>query len=258
MAQVQSFLKLTWVELKLFARDPFATVFALVIPLIMLILLAAVFGHTSTNAKANGQVVFRGVRGPDYYMTSSLGLVIVAIGLLSIPIHLATYREQGVLRRFRASAIPAWAIFGSQIAVALVIAAIGSLIMVVVAAIIYSTRSPAAVFGVIVAFIMATLSFTALGFLIAALVETARAAQGITLIFFFLFWMLSGSGPPRAALPETARQVSNIIPLTHALIAIQDPWFGYGWNFGELLILAGITVTAAIPALFLFARGNRS
>jgi len=258
MAQVHSFLKLTWVELKLFARDPFATVFALVIPLIMLILLAAVFGHTSADAKANGLVVFRGVRGPEYYMTSSIGLVIVAIGLLNVPIHLATYREQGILRRFRASSIPAWAIFGSQIAVALVISALGSLIMVMVAVIFYGTRSPAAGFGVVVAFIMATLSFTALGFLIAALVETARATQGITLILFFLFWMLSGSGPPRAALPDTARRFTGIVPLTHALIAIQDPWFGYGWNVGELIILAGITITAAVPALLLFARDSES
>ncbi len=258
MSRLRSFGRLTWVELKLFLRDPMAAVFALALPLIMLVLLSAVFGNTPTTDEVNGMLVFRGATGADYYMTASVMLVSIAIGLLTIPIHLAAYREQGILRRFRASSIPAWSIFGSQIAVTVVIAAVGSIIMAIAAFIIYGTRTPSQIFGVLSAFVLATLSFTAIGFLIAALVGTARAAQGITLIIYFLFWMLSGTGPPRAVLPEAARRLSDFIPLTHALIAIQDPWFGWGWNWTEIGILTAFTLGAAIPALWLFSRNTES
>ncbi len=258
MSRTRSFLKLTRVELKLFLRDPFATVFTLVLPLIMLLLLAAVFGDTPAGETENGRLTFRGVPGADYYMTASIVLVIAAIGLLTVPIHLAGYREVGILRRFRASSIPAWALFGSQIAVALAVATVGSLVMLLVAKVVYQTQSPESIAGVLVAFIAVTLCFAAVGFLLASLVPTARATQGISLILFFLFWMLSGTGPPRAVLPDSVRTLTDAIPLTHALIAIQDPWYGLGWNWVELGILAAFTVGTAIPALVLFNRNSES
>ncbi len=259
MERSRGFSKLTRVEMNLFLRDPFATVFALVLPLIMLLLLAAVFGSTPAGeTDESGRLVFRGIPGDDYYMTACIVLVIAAIGLLTIPIHLAGYREGGILRRFRASSIPAWGLFGSQIGVSLAIGTVGSLVMIAVAMMVYGTQLPASYAGVVVAFAVSTLCFVALGFLLASLVPTARAMQGISLILFFLFWMVSGTAPPRAVLPSGVRTLSEAIPLTHALIAIQDPWFGMGWNWGELGILLAFTICAAIPALILFTRNVES
>jgi ABC-2 type transport system permease protein len=244
--------RLTWVELKLFLRDPFATAFALVFPFIMLVLLAAVFGNTPDETTDSGELVFRGVGGADYYTAASVALVIAAIGLLSLPVHLAGYREQGVLRRFRASGVPAWALFLSQLVVGVVIATAGSLLMLATNRAIYGSPFPDAPLGVLAAFLLATLCFTALGFLLAGLVRTARAAQGMSLILFFSAWMLSGTGPPLAVLPSAARTVGELSPLQHAMIAIQDAWFGSGWNAEELLIVAAITVVAAALAIWRF------
>jgi hypothetical protein len=54
----------------------------------------------------------------NFYVPAYLGLVWALVGLLALPIHLVRYREDGVLRRLRASAAPRWAIFGSQAFVA--------------------------------------------------------------------------------------------------------------------------------------------
>ena len=257
MRKFRAFATLTWVETKLFLRDPTATVFSMALPLILLFLLSAVFGNTPSTQEVNGMLIFRGASGAEYYMTVSVMLVSVAIGLLSIPMHLAIYREQGILRRLRASSIPAWSIFASQITVTIAVSAVGSVIMAIVSAIVYHTAAPKELLGVLVAFILATLCFAAIGFLIAALVGTARAAQGITLIVYFIFFLLSGTGPPRAVLPSTARHVTEVIPLTHGLIALQDPWFGWGWSGAELGILLLVTVVTAVPALYLFSRDSR-
>ncbi len=249
---MRGFWTLTWVEMKLFVRDPFATVFALVFPLIMLLVLAAVFGDTPPTDRVNGELVFRGVSGDDYYVAASLGIVVAAIGLLTLPVHLAAYREQGVLRRMLASSVPTWALFGSQLIVGLIVSIVGSLIMIGIATAIYDTMLPEDLLGVLVAFLLAMLCFCAIGFLLASLFPTARAAQGIGLILFFVVWMFSGTAPPRAVLPEPARQFGNAEPLTHAVIAIQDPWFGYGWNVEKLLIVAAVTIVAGGLAIWRF------
>jgi ABC-2 type transport system permease protein len=246
-------MKLTWTELKLFLRDPFATVFAVVFPLIMLLLLAAVFGDSPPGEMENGRVVFRGVSGDNYYVAASVAIVVAAIGLLTLPVHLAGYREQGVLRRLRASSVPVWTLFASQLVVSLIVAIVGSLLMIVSSTLIYGTDLPDAPLAVLVACLLATVCFTAIGFLLASLFPTARAAQGIGLILFFVVWMLSGTAPPRAVLPDGARRAGDFEPLTHAVIAIQDPWFGAGWNVDKLLIVALVTIAAAVPAIWRFS-----
>lgn len=249
---MRGFLALAWVELKLFLRDAFATVFALAFPLITLLLLAAVFGESDPQEQVDGQFIFRGAHGDDYYVAASVALAIAAVGLLALPVHLAGYRGEGVLRRFRASSVPTWALFGAQFVVGLSVAAFSSLLMTTIAWVIYGTSWPAAPLGVAVAFLLAMLCFTSLGFLLGALLPTARAAQGIGLLLFFTTYMLAGTGPPRAVLPSGVRDISGIQPLARVLIAIQDPWFGFGWNWQELGLLACITIAAQAPAALLF------
>jgi ABC-2 type transport system permease protein len=249
---MRGFLKLSWVELKLFVRDPFATVFALVFPFIMLLLLAAVFSSSSPTEEVNGRLIWRGANADDYYVAASIGIVIAAIGLLALPVHLAAYREQGVLRRFRASSVRTWSLFGSQLIVSVAIATVGSLLMTLVAAAIYGTGMPQSPVGVLAAFLLASVCFTGVGFLLAAILPTSRAALGIGLILFFGAWMLSGTGPPRAVLPATVFRLGGYEPLTRVVIAIQDPWFGNGWNLTELAIVAGIAILVTIPAIRLF------
>jgi ABC-2 type transport system permease protein len=248
----RGFAKLTWVELKLFVRDPFATMFSLIFPFIILALLSAVFADTPTTDRENGRLVFRGLTGSDYYMTASIGLVIATLGMLTLPIHLAGYREQGVLKRLRASSVPAWALFGSQLVVGFVVAAVGTVLMLAMTAAIYGTEWPQSPGGVFVAFVLATIAFTAIGFLLASLMKTARAAQGISLLIFMVSWMLSGAAPPRAVLPDAVRSVGEAIPLTHVILTIQDPWFGFGWNGTHLAIVTAVTIAAAVPAIVLF------
>lgn len=249
---MQGFLKLTWVELKLFVRDPFATVFVLVRPLIMLLLLAAVFGDTPPTDMMNGLLVFRGVSGDDYHVAASVALVIAAIGLLILPTHIASYREQGVLRRFEATSVPPRAIFASQLMVGLIAAIVGSLFMVAIATPIYGTMLPEDLIGILAAIALSMLCFTAIGFALGSFFPTARAAQGIGLILFFVLWMLSCTGPPRAVLPDGVRRLGEYEPLTHVVIAIRDPWSGHGWDSENLLTIAVVTVAAAAIGIWRF------
>ena len=100
--------KMIWVEIKLFVREPVTVFFVFALPLLMLFVLGEVFGNTPD---PEGRV-FRGVGPMDFYVPAYVGLVITSIGMLALPVHLAGYRERGVLRRFRASALSVWVVIG--------------------------------------------------------------------------------------------------------------------------------------------------
>jgi ABC-2 type transport system permease protein len=43
-----------------------------------------------------------------------------------------------------------------------------------------------------------------------------------------------------------------MLPLTHLVTAVQNPWFGFGWSATDLAVLAAYAIAAGIPALWLF------
>ena len=247
---MRTLVKLSWVELKLFVREPITVIFTLALPIIFLFVMGGVFGNEASTDD-NGMVVFRGVGALDYYIPAYFGLVMMAIGTVALPVHLATYRERGVLRRLRASSISVWSVLGSQLAVSFVIAVVGSILVFVLGLAAYSPNMPQEVGLLILAFLLGLLSFTALGFFLGAVLPSTRAAQGLGLILFFVMMILGGAGPPPEVLTGAMDTIGQITPLRHVILILQDPYLGYGWDGQASLIVAGITVVAtALAARF--------
>jgi len=238
---MNTLLKLGWVELKLFIREPITMFFTLVLPIMFLFVMGEVFGNTPDTGEV---VAWRGVGAMNVYTPSYIGLVMAAIGLFSIPVHLTSYRERGILRRLRASSISIWTLFGSQLIVSFIVTTVCSLILVILAFPVYDVMRPESITLLILAFIIGTISFTTIGILLGAVLPTSRSAQGIGLLLFFVMLMLSGAGPPREVMSDIMRWIGDAMPLTHLSILLQDPWLGFGWNWTKFGIVTGIAVGA--------------
>jgi ABC-2 type transport system permease protein len=247
---MRTLIKLSWVEIKLFVREPITVIFTLALPVIFLFVMGGVFGNEASTGD-DGMLVFRGVGPLDYYIPAYFGLVMMAIGTVALPVHLAGYRERGVLRRLRASSISVWSLLGSQMVVSFVIAVVGSILILICGIIAYSPSMPQEVGLLVPAFLLGLVSFTALGFFLGAVLPSTRAAQGLGLILFFVMMILGGAGPPPEVLTGAMDIVGQITPLRHVIIILQDPYLGMGWNQNASLIVAGITVVAtALAARF--------
>ena len=242
---MRTLIKLSWVELKLFVREPITVIFTLALPIIFLFVMGGVFGNEASTDD-NGMVVFRGVGPLDYYIPAYFGLVMMAIGTVALPVHLAGYRERGVLRRLHASSISVWSVLGSQMVVSFVIAVLGSVLIFTLGIIVYSPHMPQEVGLLVLAFLLGLASFTALGFFLGAVLPSTRSAQGLGLILFFVMMILGGAGPPPEVLTGAMDIVGQITPLRHVIILLQDPWLGFGWNIQASLIVIGIMVVATL------------
>ena len=236
--------KLTFVEIKLFVREPLTALFSLAFPVFILVVLAGVFGNTPD---PKGKV-WDGVGPMDYLVPGFLGLVMASIGFISLPIHLAGYRERGVLRRFRSSSVPPRSLLVSQVGVSAMIAILGGAAIVGLGMGISGAHGPVSAIGVLFAFAVSLACFISIGILLGAVMPNAQSAQAVGLACFFVSEMTSGIGPPREVMPDTMQKIALAFPLTHVAILLQDPWIGRGWNLTELTIVGAITVVAAVLA----------
>jgi ABC-2 type transport system permease protein len=242
---MRTLFKLTWVEIKLFVREPITVVFTLALPIIFLFVMGGVFGNTPN------EKIYRGVGPMNYYVPAYFALVIAATGVVALPVHLTAYRERGVLRRWRASSISVWALLGSQL-VSFIIALLGSALVMALAVVAYSPELPQSPALLIPAFILGTLCFTALGFFLGAVLPSTRSAQGLGLILFFIMMILGGAGPPPEVLTGAMQTIGNFTIIHHVILLLQDPYLGFGWRTSASLIVAGIMVVATVLAARFF------
>lgn len=241
---MKGLIKLTLIEMKLFIREPITMIFTFALPILLLFVMGGVFGNVASDFSE-----FRGLSAMSYYTPAYIALVLVSIGIVGIPGHLTGYRERGVLRRFQASSLSGWRVFGAQGLVSLATAGIGGLIVLLVAYFAYDVNMPDNPLIVLAAFLVSALSFVALGMLLGAILPNSRAAQGAGLVLFFLMLILGGAGPPRAVMTEAMQIAGDLMPLKHAVTLLQEAWLGLGWNwvaFGVMATICFCSLTAAI------------
>ena len=230
--------EITWVEFKLFTREPLTVLFVLVLPLIVLYVLNGVFGNQPDPE------VYAGVGPVDFYTPAYVALVVATVGVLSVPVHLAGYREQGVLRRLRASALPPVTLLAAHVVIAVAVGAAGAVLLTALSVVGYDGALPHDWPGVVAAFLLVTVAFAAVGTLLGVVLPTARAAQGLGVLLFFVFLMLGGAGPPAEVLPAAMATIGDVVPLSHAGALLRGPWLGLPWDGGAIAVMSGLLVVS--------------
>jgi ABC-2 type transport system permease protein len=246
-------LKLSWIEAKLFLREPLTVIFTFAFPFFMLIVLAGVFGNEVDPTDTENLEAWAGVGPVDYYAPSYVLLVLMSVGIIALPLRLATYRERGVLRRFRAAGFPLASVLGSHVVVAIVVVIIGAIGIGAAARVFYGAGLPSSWPLSIASFAVSAACFCAIGIALGAILPGARAAQGAGITLFFIMMMIGGAGPPRGVLSDPMRWMSNPLPFTHSVLSLQDPWLRSEWDW----IATGIVVAFTAGALVIAFRAFR-
>jgi ABC-2 type transport system permease protein len=246
---MRALLRLAVSEMKLFLREPMVLTFVFAFPVLTVVILGGVFDDDDPN--------FEGALPSDYYVAAYIGVVIAAIGLVMLPVHLASYRERGVLRRFDVSRYPRWALPAAWILVAMAITAVAVAVLLVTGHLVYGLPTPDDPLAVAVGTLLGAVTFITIGIALGLALPSARSAQGLGMLLFFPFFLLGGAGPPPDAMGDPMSSIANVVPLTHVVRAIQEPWLDLGTPTSHLTVLAALTIAATIGWITLSTRATR-
>ncbi|MCX6571467.1 MAG: ABC transporter permease [Candidatus Aminicenantes bacterium] len=234
---MKGFWKLAWVEIKLYLRQPEAAFFTLVFPMLLLFLFGSIYGNTPNPFFGNRGMV--DVSTPAY-----LAMIIGSTGLMSMAITVSSNREKGVLRRYRATPLRPAAVLASQVIVNFLMTLFGGVLLIASARLVFGLRFEGRPLDVLLGFTLSCLSFFAVGFLLASVARTARAANILGMVLYFPNLFLSGATIPKQIFPPAVKAVSKFIPLTHVVNLLQGLWIGnpLGKHLLEIAVLAGLLV----------------
>jgi ABC-2 type transport system permease protein len=233
--------RLVRTELKLMVREPLTLIFVFVFPVVTMLIIGGSFGTTPT-------VAFDWVNPSQWYVASYLTVVIAATGLIMLPVHLASYRERGVLRRFAVAGFPRWSFALAEAVTGLLAIAVGSVALLAVAAPVYGLPPAHHLVQVTLGFAFGSVAFVAIGVVLGTVLPSARSAQAVGMVLFFPSFLLGAGGPPPHVMGGLLRTIASYLPLTRVTDAVRDPWLGTGTAADSLLVVAGLAVAATLLA----------
>jgi len=244
---MKSLLKMTWMEAKLFLREPVGAFFTLVFPLMFLFLFGSISGNEPTP-------MFGGQRTIDAAIPSLTAMIIGTTGLMSTTITMATYREKGILRRLRTTPVSPLVVLTAQVIVIFAMTALGMFLLITAGKLVYHIRFEGNAFSVLAGFVLSSLSFFAIGFVLAGLMPNARSAQIVGMVLLYPMLFLSGAGFPRELLPEAIKKVSIFLPLTYVVNLLRGLWIGEAWSqhTTDIIVLAAMLVVGVLISVRTF------
>lgn len=231
---LKGFWKLSWLEIKIFMREPGGVIGSLIFPLVIFYILGRSLSPEEREV----------ARQAPFNVVIVASLVLAVSSVISLVAIISIYREGGILKRLRATPLSPLTILGSQVFVKMLFT-VASLALLTLAGREWGTVD-VDLLSFTGAFLLGTLSITALGFVVASLVPTSRFAQPLSAALFYPMIALSGVFFPIERLSQPMQIVALLLPTTHAVTLMEGVWAGTGWGWTSPVALVA---TCAICGL---------
>ncbi|MEU7843265.1 ABC transporter permease [Micromonospora sp. NPDC049114] len=241
---MHAFRQILRIEARLYLRDLPTLLTIVGLPTMILVVLGLIPSLREPDPNFDGQNFV------NYFAPSLLVVTLAMVGVNTMPMALATYRERGVLRRLATTPAHPGALLAAQLVVALAAILASALLLIIVGRLAFGVPLPEHPLGFALAFVLGTAALLALGLLVAAVARTTKAAQSLAVPLFLLTMFFGGVYLPRFLLPDAVARIGDYTP--PGVQALLDAWTGPSPQPLHLAIMAVIAVTAGAGAAKLF------
>ncbi len=219
-------MRLFWHQLKaeqrVFWRNREAAFFIFVFPLMLYLLLGALYGEEIDDLPSS-DVLLAGLLGYGAANTSFGGLAIL----------LVVRREAGILKRLRSTPLPAWAYLGASLVSILIVFAIQTVALFALGWAAYGASGPRNLFSLVLAVLLGAAGFAGLGLAAAALIRSAEASSPVVNVVLLPMAFLSGSFGPTRDYPDVLQAIADVLPLQYFVEIVNRIYLGGGQIWDE-------------------------
>jgi len=237
---MRGLFQLTWLEIKIFLREPLGAIGTLFVPVAVFLVVGRAMNRGTGTPRTPGGLEFMQTGLP--VMVSVFMAISAVISLVTI---ISIYREGGILKRLRATPLRPYTILSAHVLAKLLFTAVTLTMMILAGRRFYPAGLQAPVISFAFALLLSTLAILSIGFVIASVVRTARFAQPVSAIVFYPMLGLSGLFVPVEALPAGLQRVATLLPMTYVVSLLSGIWTGESW-FAHLGDLAALAIFGAI------------
>jgi ABC-2 type transport system permease protein len=197
---------------RLFWRSRELAFFTFMLPIILFFLLGSVYGEDRVE----------GVRGADYLLAGMLGYGCISTSFAGLAIMLVIRREQGILKRLRATPLPPATYLGAVLTSIVLVFALETVLMIAIGRIAFDTALPERPVSLAAALLLGAVSFAALGVGLSSVIRSAEGASAVVNAIYLPVSFISGAFFSPASFPAFLEAIAEVLPLVYFIELVRD------------------------------------
>ncbi len=206
-------------EMKLSIRDMNMLIFAIAMPLVILIVLGVIYG---------GKPAFSGAAYSfiEQSFSATCTVSICAGGLMGLPLVVADYRERKILKRFRVTPVSPVLLLGVELTVYILYCAASLLTLAAAAGLFWKVRIHGSVLAFAGSWLLTMLSTLSIGMLVGGVAKNAKQAGVVASMLYFPMLVFSGTTLPLEVMPQAMQKIVRLFPLTQGITLMKHSFLG--------------------------------
>lgn len=234
---MNKFLTMLKTELKLSFRGMDMIIFAVCMPVVVVILLGIIYG---------GKPAFDGA---DYtFLEQSFGAVstiaVCAGGVMGLPLVISDYRQKKILKRFKITPSSPVLLLSVQVAIYMIYSLITLVLIYLVSVLLFGMKLRGAFLPFMGAFFLVMISMFSIGMLVGGVSPNTKIASVLASLLYFPMLIFSGATLPYEVMPAVLQKLADLLPLTQGIKLLKAASLGLPAEnvMASLAVMAVITV----------------
>jgi len=241
-------VRLFWHELKgellLYTRSRELAFFTFLLPMVFFVLLGSTYGSDTVD----------GVKGSRFLLAGMIGYGAISIAFAGLAIVVVIRRENGILKRLRATPLPAHTYITALLCAFLAAFAVEVVCLILIGRVLFGIPVPDRLGSLVLALLLGAVAFCGLGIGITALIKSAEGASAVVNAIYLPAAFLAGAFFSPHHFPQVLRAIANVLPLTYFLRLTRnvmlhgDTIWSQGTNIAVVAAWGALGVVVALKA----------
>ncbi len=244
---MNTFKKMLKIEGKLSIRDMNMVIFAIIMPLIVLVILGVIYGSKPA------------FEGAGYtFLEQSFGalstIAICAGGLMGLPILVSDYRERKILKRFQVTPVSPAMILFVHLIIYSIYSAVSVVLLWIVAKLFWGFQMRGSYLIFLLGWLLVLLSILSIGVLVGGIAKNGKSASVIASVLYFPMLVFSGATLPYEVMPIPMQKIVDIMPLTQGIKILKATTLGIplGNVFIPVIVMLAIAIACIVCSIKCF------
>ncbi len=244
---MKTFRTMLKTELKLSLRDMNMPIFAIITPLVILIILGAIYGDKPA------------FEGAGYtFLSQSFGALatisIAAGGVMGLPLVVSDYRSKKILKRFQVTPVSPVLLLTVQLTIYTLYSLASLASLYLTAAIFFHYQMQGSPLHFLCGYLLVLISMLSIGMMVGGLAPNSKMAGVIASLLYFPMLIFSGATLPYEVMPTAMQRMADVLPLTQGVKLLKSASLGeaVGSVHIPILIMLGLALICTTISLKYF------
>lgn len=197
-------------EMKLSLRGMDMFIFAICMPVIIVVLLGIIYGNQPAFEGANYTFLQQ-----SFAAVSTIA--ICAGGLMGLPLVVSDYRNRKILKRYKVTPISPVMILLVQVTIYILYSLVSLLLISIVATLFFEFQMIGSFWKFFLSFVLVMLSMFSIGMMVGGISPNTKIASTVASLLYFPMLIFSGATLPYEVMPASLQKIADLLPLTQGI-----------------------------------------